>query len=153
MNYVALLRRSCKQWKTVVVKYWRKKNQLKNDGKNTLKICTTDTTQWITQCCQNLRQQINRKLCKTLCQKRRNLLLKSKDEKAPGIDRITAEMIQAAGNNSVSMMHHQCNKVYEDKKCRKDWGKAIIVPLHKKNDKEKCSNYRCISLLSIPGKI
>jgi len=39
------------------------------------------------------------------------------------------EMIQAAGDNSVKMMHDLCNKVYKDKKCPEDRGKAVIVPL------------------------
>ena len=28
-----------------------------------------------------------------------------------------------------------------------------IVPLHKKNDRKVCSNYRGISLLNVPGKV
>ena len=35
----------------------------------------------------------------------------------------------------------------------KDWRKAVIVPLHKKGSKTLCSNYRGISLLSIPSKV
>ena len=34
-----------------------------------------------------------------------------------------------------------------------DWQRAIIVPVHKKNSRRKCGNYRGISLLSIPGKV
>ncbi len=35
-----------------------------------------------------------------------------------------------------------------------DWRKAIIVPLYKgKGNREKCNNYRGISLLIVPGKI
>ena len=34
-----------------------------------------------------------------------------------------------------------------------DWKKAVIVPLHKKGSKMACSNYRGISLLSIPSKV
>src|SRR6218665_3004613 len=33
------------------------------------------------------------------------------------------------------------------------WTKAIILPLHKKGDRVVCSNYRAISLLSVPGKV
>ena len=31
--------------------------------------------------------------------------------------------------------------------------KSILVPLHKKNERENCDNYREISLLSVPGKV
>lgn len=53
----------------------------------------------------------------------------------------------------MEMLHKLCNKIYYDKECPKDWCKAIIVPIHKKGDKTECSNYRAISLLSIPGKV
>src|SRR6218665_2393056 len=62
-------------------------------------------------------------------------------------------MIQAGENCSVEMLHTLCNQIYYSKDCPKDWGKAIIVPLHKKGDRAVCSNYRAISLLSVPGKV
>src|SRR6218665_2219704 len=66
---------------------------------------------------------------------------------------ITAEMIQAGENSSVEMLYTLCNQIYYSKDCSKDWGKDIIVPLHKKGDRALCSNYREISLLSVPGKV
>src|SRR6218665_2994317 len=44
-------------------------------------------------------------------------------------------MIQAGENCSVEMLHTLCNQIYYSKDCPKDWGKAIIVPLHKKGDR------------------
>jgi len=73
--------------------------------------------------------------------------------KAPGEDNITAEMILAGGDSSISVLHTLCQKIYHEGKCPADWGKAVIVPLHKKGDKMECSNYRGISLLSIPSKV
>ena len=36
----------------------------------------------------------------------------------------------------------------------KHWRSAVIVPLYKgKGERTECSNYRCISLLSVVGKI
>ena len=31
--------------------------------------------------------------------------------------------------------------------------RVIIIPIHKKEDKSKCTNYRGISLISVPGKV
>ena len=76
-----------------------------------------------------------------------------KRKKAPGEDNITAEMIQAGGSCSVEMMHRLCNKIYYDKDCPRDWGKVIIVPIHKKGDRTECGNYKAISLISVPGKV
>ena len=30
---------------------------------------------------------------------------------------------------------------------------SVIIPIHKKVDKRKCTNYRGISLISVPGKV
>ena len=35
----------------------------------------------------------------------------------------------------------------------KQWQTSVIIPIHKKGDKRKCTNYRGISLISVPGKI
>jgi len=51
------------------------------------------------------------------------------------------------------MLHTLCNEVCREGKCPEDWGKAIVIPIHKKEDKTVCSNYRGISLLSVPGKV
>ena len=76
-----------------------------------------------------------------------------KRRKAPGEDNIMAEMIQAGETCSVEMLHTLCNKIYQERKCPADWGRAIIIPIYKKKDRSDCNNYRGISLLSIPGKV
>lgn len=32
-------------------------------------------------------------------------------------------------------------------------GEVIVVPIHLKNDKRECINYRYLNLLSVPGKV
>jgi len=76
-----------------------------------------------------------------------------KKNKAPGVDNISAEEIQAAGKNGVEMMFTFCSKVWEEKTFPQMWRKSIIVPLHKKKDKLSCDNYRGVSLLSHCGKV
>jgi hypothetical protein len=51
------------------------------------------------------------------------------------------------------MLHSICSKIYTDKECPSDWNRAVIVPIHKKGDRMECSNYRAISLLSVPEKV
>jgi len=53
----------------------------------------------------------------------------------------------------VKIMHRLCNEVYKEEQCPDDWEKAIIAPIHKKNDKTECGNYRGNSLLSVTGKV
>src|SRR6218665_1434778 len=63
------------------------------------------------------------------------------------------EMIQVGEESSVEMMYTLCKRIYQEKSCPADWGKAITVPIHKKKDKRDCNNCRGISLLSVPGKV
>ena len=35
----------------------------------------------------------------------------------------------------------------------KQWQISVLIPIHKKGDKKKCTNYRGISLLSLPVKV
>jgi len=76
-----------------------------------------------------------------------------KKNKAPGVDNISAEEIQAAGDSGVEMMFAFCSKVWEEETFPQMWKKSIIVPLHKKKDKLSCDNYRGVSLLSHCGKV
>ena len=34
----------------------------------------------------------------------------------------------------------------------KQWQTSVLIPIYKKGDKKKCTNYWGISLLSLPGK-
>ena len=83
----------------------------------------------------------------------REAITSMKPRKAPGIDNITAEMIQVGEEHSIKIFQKLCNKIFKEEQIPSEWGKAIIVPIHKKNNKMDCSNYRGISLLSIPGKV
>jgi len=74
-----------------------------------------------------------------------------KKGKAPGI--ISAELLQAGENHTVTALHTLFNAVQEQEQIPENWGKAIITPIYKKGDKRECKNYRGISLLSIPGKV
>ena len=50
-------------------------------------------------------------------------------------------------------LHKVIELTWEKGKVAEDWKKAVIVPLHKKGSKMVCSNYRGISLLSVPSKV
>jgi len=72
-----------------------------------------------------------------------------KKDKSPGVDNITAEEIQAAGQVGVDALYVLCHRIWDEELFPQAWKKAVIVPLHKKNDKFCCDNYRGISLLLI----
>ena len=76
-----------------------------------------------------------------------------KKNRSPGIDNISAEELQAAGQSGVDVMFQICRKIWEEEKFPQMWKQSIIVPLFKKKDKLCCDNYRGVSLLSHCGKV
>ncbi len=50
-------------------------------------------------------------------------------------------------------MHSIDNVAWKAGSVPEDWRKALVIPVHRKGSKMQCTNYRGISLLSIPGKV
>lgn len=76
-----------------------------------------------------------------------------KNGKAPGYDKITAEMIKNMGERGTQKLLEIFNKVWEEEKIPKDWEIGLIVPIYKKGDNKDCNNYRGITLLSTIMKL
>ena len=74
------------------------------------------------------------------------------NNKAPGIDGITAEILKNGGEKMIDLLEQVIQSVWESE-VPKDWRDAILVSLYKKGLKSDCSNFRGISLLSIVGKL
>ncbi|KAI8486243.1 hypothetical protein Bbelb_359590 [Branchiostoma belcheri] len=84
----------------------------------------------------------------------RTALRKLKNGKAPGICKITAEMLKAGGDHIVKWLTEIINHVWIQERLPEDWRRGIILPFWKrKGDQLVCSNHRGITLLSIPGKL
>ena len=77
----------------------------------------------------------------------------TKGNRAPGEDRITADMLKADTATSAKALDKLFNKVWEEETVPETWKRGIIVKLPKKGDLSVCSNWRGINLLSVPGKI
>src|SRR6218665_3457109 len=135
--------------------YWKVELISKTDGKSTLRSCTTRLTQWTRRYYRKCHLVIDKNTWRTyLVREEVEAAVRSlKKRKSPGEDNITAEMIQAGEESSVEMMYTLFKRIFQEKSCPADWGKTIIVPIHKKKDKRDCNNYRGISLLSVPGKV
>jgi hypothetical protein len=78
---------------------------------------------------------------------------KLKRYKSPGIDQITAELIQAGENTLRSEIHKLINCIWNKQEFPEQWNKSIIIPIYTKGDETDCRNYRGISLLSTSYKI
>ena len=83
-----------------------------------------------------------------------NAVIKSlKTGKAPGEDDIRPEMLKAMNIYGVRWLTRVCKVACSTGQAPKQWQTSVIIPIHKKGDKKKCTNYRGISLISVPGKV
>src|ERR1700729_2184789 len=74
--------------------------------------------------------------------------------KAPGVDGLTTEAIQACGPSGIKWLTRLFNTAWEERNVPDDWRQALIVPVSKnKGNKRDCGTYRGISLLSHVGKM
>lgn len=76
-----------------------------------------------------------------------------RNNKAPGNDNITAEMIKGGGEHLIRLVHQLIVEIWEKEEMPDQWNMAIICPIHKKKDKTNCENYRGIALVSVVYKV
>ncbi|KAK3532913.1 hypothetical protein QTP70_003674 [Hemibagrus guttatus] len=72
--------------------------------------------------------------------------------KAPGVDEICPEYLKSLDVVGLSWLTRLCNIAWLWT-VPLDWATGVVVPLFKKGDRRVCSNYRRITLLSLPGKV
>ncbi|KAK3543929.1 hypothetical protein QTP70_031842 [Hemibagrus guttatus] len=73
--------------------------------------------------------------------------------KAPGVDEIRPEYLKSLDVVGLSWLTRLCNIAWWSGTVPLDWATGVVVPLFKKGDRRVCSNYRGITLLSLPGKV
>jgi hypothetical protein len=66
---------------------------------------------------------------------------KLKRYKSPGVDQISAELIQAGGEKLHSEIHKHIKLIWNTEELPHQWKEPVVVPIHKKDDKTDCSNY------------
>ena len=85
----------------------------------------------------------------------RMLIGRLKYGKAAGIDAITTDLLKVCADNS-ALLEALCelfNRALTTSRCPAEWALAFVVPLFKKGCPYSWTNYRCISLLSVVGKL
>ena len=76
-----------------------------------------------------------------------------KNNKSPGNDEITGEMIKGGGEIVAKELHKIINEVWKEGRTPEEWKKSILVILHKKGNTLECGNYRTIALISHLSKV
>ncbi|XP_063915634.1 caldesmon-like [Zophobas morio] len=83
----------------------------------------------------------------------KEIMKKLKNNKSPGEDQITAELLKYGGEKLEEKIQKLLEQIWLQEQMPQDWNEAILIPVHKKGDKMKCSNYRGIALLNVVYKI
>lgn len=78
---------------------------------------------------------------------------KLKNNKAPGSDGIHPEMLKHASSEMMTTLTTLLNTIWKQEKIPEEWKTGTIIPLPKKGDLSNCSNWRGITLLSLPSKV
>ena len=76
-----------------------------------------------------------------------------KNGKAPGVDKIPAELLKNVGNDGKAWFLEVLDALWDGQNLPEDWNKDLICPIYKKGDKTECSNYRGVSLMSHAFKV
>ena len=87
------------------------------------------------------------------CTEIEEAIKETKGNRAPGEDKITADMLKADPTLSAKCLVELFNKVWKEEEVPDAWKKGIIIKLPKKGDFKDCGNWRGINLLSVPGKV
>jgi hypothetical protein len=82
-----------------------------------------------------------------------NAIRSLKSNKAVGPDLIHNRILKAASNYITEPLTRYFNRCLSESKFPDPWKVAHVTPLYKKGQRELCSNYRPISLLSCVGKM
>ncbi|KAI3354678.1 hypothetical protein L3Q82_019172 [Scortum barcoo] len=72
---------------------------------------------------------------------------------ALGVDEIRPEYLKSLDDVGLSWLTRLCNIAWRLGTVPLEWQTGVVVPLFKKGDRRVCSNYRGITLLSLPGKV
>ncbi|XP_058447657.1 uncharacterized protein LOC131428033 [Malaya genurostris] len=76
-----------------------------------------------------------------------------KSNKAPGVDRISAEMIKADPMTSAQLLHNLFRNIWDTATFPVDWMQGILVKVPKKGDLTICDNWRGLMLLCAVLKV
>jgi len=70
-----------------------------------------------------------------------------------GADGIHLEIIKYGGNNLLNRIYELVRQIWKEERIPKEWTETVIVPIHKRGDRDRCENYRRIALGNAAYKI
>ena len=73
--------------------------------------------------------------------------------KASGGDGIPAELFQVLEDDAMKVLHSLCQQIWKTQQWPQDWKRSVFIPITKKGNVKKCSNYHTIPLISHTSKV
>ena len=65
---------------------------------------------------------------------------------ASGGDGIPAELFQILKDDAIKVLHSIGQQIWKTQKCPQNWKRSVFIPIPKKGNAKKCSNYHTIAL-------
>jgi len=72
--------------------------------------------------------------------------------KANGGDGIPGELFQILKDDAVKVLHSICQQMWKTQQWPQYWKRSVFIPIPKKGNAKKCSNYGTIVLISHASK-
>ena len=72
---------------------------------------------------------------------------------ASGGDRIPVELFQILKDDAMKVLHSICQQIWKTQQWPQDWKRSVFIPIPKKGNVKKCSNYHTIALISHASKV
>ena len=72
--------------------------------------------------------------------------------KASGDDGIPVELFQILQDDAVTVLHSTCQQIWKTQQWPQVWKRSVFIPIRKKGNVKKCSNYHTIALISHASK-
>ena len=73
--------------------------------------------------------------------------------KARGGDRIPGKLFQILKDDAVKMLHSIYQQIWKTQQWPQDWKRSVFIPIPKKGNDKKCSDYCTIALISHTSQV
>ena len=73
--------------------------------------------------------------------------------KASGGDEIPAGVFEILKDDAVKVLHSICQKIWTTQQWPQGWKRSVFIPIPKKGNAKKCSNYHTVALISHASKV
>ena len=73
--------------------------------------------------------------------------------KASGGDGIPVELFQILKDDAVKVLHSICQKIWKTQQWPQDGKRSVFIPIPRKGNAKKCSNYLTIAFISHASKV